>query len=30
MPKYVVRCGVMRALGVFATSRGEVLLRSVA
>jgi cell fate regulator YaaT (PSP1 superfamily) len=27
MPKYVVRCGVMRALGVFTTSRGEVLLR---
>ncbi|MEX2121277.1 MAG: regulatory iron-sulfur-containing complex subunit RicT [Pirellulales bacterium] len=27
MPKYVVRCGMMRALGVFTTSRGEVLLR---
>ena len=27
MPKYVVRCGVMRALGVFSTSRGEVLAR---
>lgn len=27
MPKYVVRCGVMRALGVFSTSRGEVLSR---
>ncbi|HUY93257.1 MAG TPA: regulatory iron-sulfur-containing complex subunit RicT [Pirellulales bacterium] len=27
MPKYVVRCGVMRALGVFTTSRGEVLVR---
>ena len=27
MPKYVVRCGVMRSLGVFTTSRGEVLLR---
>ena len=27
MPKYVVRCGVMRMLGVFSTSRGESLLR---
>ncbi|HUY34180.1 MAG TPA: regulatory iron-sulfur-containing complex subunit RicT [Pirellulales bacterium] len=27
MPKYVVRCGVMRTLGVFTTSRGETLLR---
>jgi len=27
MPKYVVRCGVMRALGVFTTSRGESLPR---
>ena len=27
MPKYVVRCGVMRALGVFSTSRGEALAR---
>lgn len=27
MPKYVVRCGVMRALGVFTTSRGETLPR---
>ena len=27
MPKYVVRCGVMRMLGVFSTSRGEVFSR---
>jgi cell fate regulator YaaT (PSP1 superfamily) len=27
MPKYVVRCGIMRALGVFTTSRGEALAR---
>lgn len=27
MPKYVVRCGVMRTLGVFTTSRGEALTR---
>ena len=27
MPKYVVRCGVMRALGVFSTSGGEVMRR---
>ena len=27
MPKYVVRVGVMRMLGVFTTSRGEVLAR---
>ena len=27
MPKYVVRCGVMRALGVFTTSQGETLRR---
>jgi cell fate regulator YaaT (PSP1 superfamily) len=27
MPKYVVRYGVMRMLGVFTTSRGEVLTR---
>ena len=27
MPKYVVRMGVMRLLGVFTTSRGEVLAR---
>ena len=28
MPKYVVRCGVMRSLGVFTTSQGEVLRRA--
>jgi cell fate regulator YaaT (PSP1 superfamily) len=27
MPKYVVRCGIMRALGVFSTSRGETMMR---
>ena len=27
MPKYVVRCGVMRTLGVFTTSRGDVFAR---
>jgi len=27
MPKYVVRCGIMRALGVFSTSRGDTMRR---
>jgi len=27
MPKYVVRCGIMRALGVFSTSRNETMRR---
>ncbi|HEY5314960.1 MAG TPA: regulatory iron-sulfur-containing complex subunit RicT [Pirellulales bacterium] len=27
MPKYVVRCGVMRSLGVFSTSGGDVMRR---
>ena len=27
MPKYVIRCGVMKTLGVFTTSQGEVLRR---
>lgn len=27
MPKYVVRCGVMRTLGVFTTSRGDIYTR---
>lgn len=27
MPKYVVRCGVMRSLGVFTTSHGDALRR---
>ncbi len=27
MQKYVVRCGVMRSLGVFTTSRGEIFAR---
>jgi len=27
MPKYVVRCGVMRTLGVFTTARGDECLR---
>src|SRR5262245_21459160 len=27
MPKYVVRCGAMRRLGVFTTSRGETCRR---
>jgi cell fate regulator YaaT (PSP1 superfamily) len=27
MPKYVVRCGIMRALGVFSTSRGDTVRR---
>lgn len=29
MPNYVVRCGVMRTLGVFTTSRGETFARGV-
>lgn len=29
MPKYVVRCGVMRTLGVYATSRNETLARGM-
>lgn len=27
MPRYIVRCGVMRTLGVYATSKGEALAR---
>lgn len=27
MPRYIVRCGVMRTLGVYSTSRGETLHR---
>jgi cell fate regulator YaaT (PSP1 superfamily) len=27
MPKYIVRCGVMRSLGVFSTSGGDVMRR---
>ena len=27
MPKYIVRCGVMRSLGVFTTSQGDTLRR---
>jgi cell fate regulator YaaT (PSP1 superfamily) len=29
MPRYIVRCGVMRTLGVYSTSRGETLHRGV-